>query len=104
MTRGPHPLDRSGSDHHGPLDLRPIEADDIGAAHAQAVDLIRGVKAAAGHRAAATAALAALGGVTEALVELGSGEAALNTLRKVAADLEARRVPPAAAARPVVLH
>lgn len=81
---------------HGPADLRPITPDEVGVARAQAVDLVRNIKATEGHRAAMTAALAAIAGAADALVELGVGDAALNSLRMVAASLDERKVGPSA--------
>lgn len=74
----------------GPIDLRPILADDIGAARQHIGDLLREVKATDGHRSAVLHALAAVAAATDVLIDLGAGGAALQQLRFWAARLEER--------------
>ncbi|RYC29653.1 hypothetical protein D3273_22845 [Lichenibacterium minor] len=75
---------------HGPLDTRPIAPDDIGEARERIAGLLRNVKATDGHRAAVTAALAAIASAVDVLIELGAETAALGALRAVAGPLEER--------------
>ena len=76
--------------HQGPLDMRPILADDIGAARQHIGDLLREVKATEGHRSAVLHALAAVSAAVDVLVALGAGGAALEQTRFWAAQLEQR--------------
>lgn len=81
---------QTSAEHYGPVDLRAIQAIDIGAARGRVVDLLRGVKADEGYRASATAALAAILGAVDALIELGQDQAALSTLQMQVSRLTQR--------------
>ena len=93
------PENHQPTEHYGPLDLRAIQPNDIGEARGRIAGLLRGVKVSDGHRAAVTAALAAIASATDVLVELGAETAALGALCAMTDSLEQRH-----SQLPAVLH
>ncbi len=84
------PENQTSIEHYGPLDLRAILPDDIGAARQQFLDVVQHIKGSEGHRAAVTASLAALSGAVDALTDLGAESAAHQSLRMLLGLLEQR--------------
>ena len=89
-----------GSEHYGPPDMRTLTTEEIADARRRVVGLLRAVKVDEGYRAGAAAALAAISGAVDVLIELGQDGAALSTLQMQASFL-AQRIEASAASEPM---
>ena len=93
-------MDRDMIEHYGPPDLRVPHPADIADARSQVVDLLRAVRTDDGYRASVTAAIAAIYGAVDAIIELGQDQVAFSILQMQAARL-AQRIEASGVSEPV---